>query len=405
MEQNMKMKNYKNIILPIAYLIGIGLAAGLIYKKFFKQEQPQLYTPGKAIKKTIRQEIKASGYLEVTNLLKIGSLVPGVIKKMMVEENDEVKKGQLIATIDDGKDDTEVREAKADWQKARAELTYQKEFYQRQKTLYANNHISKDDYQKALRDIESAQALVDQKKATYDFAVITYNNKEIKAPANGTVIEKVSTEGETVTLASPATIIYTIANDIRQMKAKLVIDESVIAGIKKGSTAFLTYDTYPYKLFKGTIDVISNAPIKQGGAVSYLATIPIDNSQLLFRPGMTVDATILIAQKENVVAVPSNIFKINKSLLKEIAQQMNITFNPLSPEEKHKLALKGNIKTVWIKENNSFVEKAIEIGATDNAFFEIISGLTCNEDIIVDVVEPDVMKEMFQRFFGKGLSK
>lgn len=375
----------------------------LIKQIFFPAQKVTWYTLGKAEYRTIRQIIRATGSLETEDTLKIGSIVPGVIDKMLKEENDPVKKGDLIATIDDGKADTEVRETAGALEQAKADLEYLTAFFNRQKALYEVKQLSQDAFEKVTRDYKDAKATVDLRQALHDKAKLIFNNKKIRAPEEGIILKKVSTEGETVTLASPATIIYTIAKDITKMKVKLEVDENSIGNLRIGEKAYLTFDTYPYKRFSGAIEKISNAPIIKQTAVSYEATFLLDNSERLLRPGMTVTARIIVGERENVLSVPGHAFAINSTILRYIAKLHGFTIKSVDKKTKEELHQKGSYNMLWIKEGNSFIEKPVEIGINDNAFFEIVSGLKGNEDIVMDIHEPDTLEQLYTRVFGKGL--
>ena len=396
--------NIKKIIFYLILLSGIATTSWFLYKKFFTEKKAKLFKTDKPQVRTILQSIKTTGYLEVKDMMKIGSLVQGVVEKMLVEENEIVKKGQLIALVDDGQGDTQMRRTKGNLKRTQAELFYLKAHYEQQKELYESNQISKNEYQKILSEYETKKADVFAKQGTYDYEKLVFFNKHIKSPEDGMVIGKIAREGETVTLGSPPTLLYTIARHIDEMEAKLEIDENVIDSLRKKMHASLIFDTYPHKHFKGTISEISNASIKQSDAVSYLTIIPMDNSKGLFRPGMSVNAIINVAEKGKMISVARQLFKINKSMLKEIAPQVGYGYKELDHEEKKKLETQDNMKTVWIVKDKTFIERPIEIGINDNASFEVTSGLTGDEDIVVDTVEPDTMKEMFSKFFDKGLA-
>ena len=396
------MKLFKVIV----WLILIGTATGatyLVYKKFFVKKEKQWFATQQAQRRTISQVIRSTGFLEAEDLLKIGSLVPGIIKQLLVDENDQVKTGQILAIIDDGKEDTEVRETEGLLNQAKNDLTYMTAYYKRQKALFDAGQLAQDTFEKVTRDLENAKEQVKTRQGTHDAAKLVFSNKTIKAPETGLIIQKVSTIGETVTLASPATVIYTLAKDLSKIKVRLEIDENRIGEVKKGQVAILTFDTYPYKKFTGTIADVSNAPIKKQTAVSYHATFMLDNKEGLLRPGMTVNARITVEEKENVLAVPGNIFAINAFQLQEIAKITGFGFQPMSTKEKRELDIKGAFKTLWIVEGKTFIEKAVELGANDNAFFEIVSGLTGTEQIVSDVQEPDTMQQFYSKIFGKGL--
>ncbi len=393
---------YKKILLLLTIIGIVAIGSFFTYKIFFRKKQQELYTTQLVEKRTIAQVIKATGYLRPVDMMNIGSLVAGIIHKMHVEENATVKKGQLLVEVDDGKGDTEVREAQAALDRAQALATYQKVFFKRQKALYKDNHISLDRFEQVERDLRLAQADVDRTQATYDKIKRNYDNKWITSPDDGLVINKTGSEGETVTLSSPPTIIYTIAKDITNMEAKINIDESVVGDLTVGMTAEFTLDTYPYQLFSGTISDISNAAIIIGGATNYIATIPIDNSEQLFRPTMHIDAEIAVTKKEEVVAVPGYAFALNRTILKEIAKGLGYQFNEIDEERREELRKKSRTKTIWVEKENAFIEKIITIGISDSAYFEVISGLKATETIIIDTVEPDIMEQFFKRLFGGG---
>jgi HlyD family secretion protein len=395
--------NIKKIIyLGIVACIFVGLTYST-YHVAFKKEEKQWFTTEQPIKRTITQIIRSTGYLEAEDLLKIGSIVPGIVKKLLVEENQTVTKGTLLAIIDDGKDDTDVRQTAGQLALAQQDLIYATAYYERQRTLYEAGQLAKDTFEKITRDYHNTKALVTVRQALHDQAKLIFNNKKILAPEDGIIIQKVSTEGETVTLASPATIIYTLAKDIRKMKVKLEVDENRIGEIKKGQTAILTFDTYPYKKFTGIVEDVSNAPIKKQTAVSYQASFMLDNTELLLRPGMTVNARITVGERESVSSLPGYVFALNPLVIEEIARITHHTFTPLSREVKKELELKGAYKTVWVVKDQSFIEKAVELGINDNAFFEVLSGLSEEEEIINDVQEPDTMQQLYSKIFGKGL--
>lgn len=392
----------KFIYYSLGTIVLVGTSYGIYHAKF-KKEEKQWFTTEKPTKRTIAQIIRSTGYLEAEDLLKIGSIVPGIVKKLLVEENETVKKGTLLAIIDDGKDDTDVRQTEGQLKLAQQELVYATAYYNRQKIMFEAGQLAKDMFEKITRDYTNAKALVTVRQAQHDQAKLIFSNKKILAPEDGIIIQKVSTEGETVTLSSPATIIYTLAKDISKMKVKLEVDENRIGEVKKGQTAILTFDTYPYKKFSGVIEDLSNAPIKKQTAVSYHVSFMIDNSEFLLRPGMTVNARITVSEKEQVLTIPGYVLAMNTIILEEIARITGHTMQPLSREQRKTFETKGSFKTVWVVKDKAFVEKPVELGINDNAFFEVISGLSGDEQIISDVQEPDSMQQLYSKIFGKGL--
>lgn len=395
--------NITGLAIRLLFLTLISGFLYLVYSLFLAKPEEVLYSTQKIKRQNIHYVIKASGTLEAEEFMKIGSLVPGIIEKMYVEENDIVKKGQLLARINDGKEDTDVRATKAAYDIAQEEFTYQKAHFERQKKLHEAHFISDDEFEKQRRDYEVAAKDIDLKKAQHDAAVLVFNNKRIVAPADGIVVGKPSNEGETVTLYAPPTVIYSIAKDINKMEAKIEIDESVIGVVKKGTPVLISFSTYLGEVFQSTITDISNNPIQKGGSVCFLATAPLDNSKRLFKPGMTVDAEIVIAQKDNVLALQAQQFSINPKTIEMIAKIKNYQYKPIPHEERTKCIKKGFCKTVWTEKEKAFIEHPIKTGISDGAYFEIIEGIDPKDLVVVDTIEENAAEKFFKKIFKSGL--
>lgn len=273
----------------IAFIIGCAVSVGA--HLFFRR------VVEKHVFAVVEGKITVKGYLEVEDSMRIGSLVQGIIKKMYVEENAIVEKGQVLVEIDDGKEDAEVRQGQAAWDRSKAKLTYIKSFFERQKALYADGHISEDAFEQVQRDLKIAEADVELTRGAYDKAQLEFDNKTIEAPDNGLIVQKVAREGETVALTAPATIIYIIAKDITQMMARLKIPESVVAQVKAGMWANITCRAYPDLAINAQIHDVSRAAVSEKGSIYYVATVQIDNKEMLFNPGMTLHAQIALGQQ------------------------------------------------------------------------------------------------------------
>lgn len=387
-------------------LIFIVLGGAFIYGAYtlyFTKKEERLFSTRLPERRALKKIIRATGTIDPEEVMKIGSIIIGVIDKMLVEENEFVQKDQLLAIIDDGKDDTDVRATKAALEGAKIHLEYYKAFYKRQEILHDNRFISDNDFEKYTSELKRAEEDVNERKARYDQAALLFSRKRITAPEAGIVVGKNSSEGETVTFYAPATVIYTIAKNIEKMKAEVEIDESIIGQVKIGMEAELTFDTYIDRIFKSTITDLSNNPIKRGGAICYKATLPIDNSKMLFRPGMTVTAEIVVASKENALTLRGQQFAIKPDVIEQIAKIKEYTVKALSKEERAKYIKLGDYKIAWIESRNTFIERPVKIGVSDGAFYEIIEGINENDNVIEDTIEENAMAKIFGKLFGAGL--
>lgn len=401
--------NKKTLLLIIIGLFSISSVTYFVYKSK-NTEKKELYKTKKIKKRDITYTINSTGSIEAENTIKVGSLINGVVKELYVEEDEMVKKGQLLVLLDNGKSDTDVKASYGRVITAKANLKYAEAFLKRQKVMYSKGHISQDTFYQAENQYGQALGALKEAKATYEKASIEYSNTKVLSPIDGVVVKKDVSLGQGVSSFLMPTVLYTIAQDLKKMKVELEVDESSIGDVKVGAKAILTFDTYPNKFFEGEVSEISNGAVVSKGAVSYKSYIYIDNNDLLLRPGMTVHADITVADKNDVLSLPGYVFSINEKMVKFVAEEKKYKFEPITKEKKEafkaSMVNKENpIKTVWVVENNAFVERPIEIGVTDKIYFEVVSGLTGQEDVVVDVEETDQMKMMFKKLFGGGMSK
>jgi HlyD family secretion protein len=390
----------------VTYLFSVIIFAYISYKiyDFFLKTQPkQLYLTEAPKKRTINQTVYATGILEIKDHIKIGSLVSGTVKEIYVKENDVVKKGQLLALIDNGKEDTQVKKSLGELEKAKAELTYQTHYLTRQKKLFNANQISKDFFEQVKRDYEQAKADIKIKKANLLLDEIEYENTKIRAATNGIIISVGVTIGQRITTDLDATVLFIIAKDIKKMEAQLDIDESDIGQTNVGQKVTFSVGTYLDKTFHGTIRKISYAAQCKSNILSYNAYMDVNNKDLLLRPGMTISAKIKIAKSVNTLSISSQAFQLNPKLIKGIAKHLQYQHNAIPKQQKKIIEKKCNkpyhIKYVWVVENNCFQEKAIKTHVTDENYFEIKSGITEYDNIIIDIEEEDAMETIYKKQF------
>lgn len=397
----------KKLILIIIGILALGGFVFFSYNSKAKNKK-EIYKTKKVKKRDITYTINSTGTIEAENTIKVGSLINGVVKELYVEEEEKVKKGQLLVLLDNGKSDSDVRLTAGTVKRAKSNLKYAQSFLARQKIMYKNGHISQDALYQAENQYCIAVGALEEAQAQYKKASIEYSNIRIISPIDGVVVKKDVSVGQGVSSFLMPTVLYTIAQDLKKMKVELDVDESNIGDIKIDQIAMLSFDTYPNKVFEGKISEVGNGATVSKGAVSYKAYIYIDNNDLLLRPGMTVHADVTVSSKKGVLAIPGYILSINPKMVKFAAETKKYKFQPLTPEKKaeFKKNMKNKenpLRSVWVVENHSFTEKPVEIGATDKMHFEIVSGLSGNEDVLVDVEETDAMKMMFKKMFG-GMS-
>jgi HlyD family secretion protein len=393
----------KVLITFVSSIIIISYLGYKIYNKFFKPKDKILYKTEQPQKRSIYQIIHATGILELKDNIKIGSLVSGTIEDIFVEENDFVKKEQILAEIKTGYADTDIKMAKGEFEKAKAEFVYQQEYYNRQKALFDSEQLSKNSFEEITKIYKKSKSDLKIKEANFIRKKMDFENTKITAPQDGIVVSIPTSKGARVT-TSLETTLFEIAKDVTKMEAKLDIDESDIGQIKKEQKVSFSVSTYANKQFEEKIRGVSYSTQAKNGIQSYKAYVDVDNSKNLLRPGMTINAKIKVAECIDCLSITSQAFMINPKTLENIAKKLEYTLTPLSEKEKENIATENGehytLKYVWILDNKNFIEKAIKAGVTDDSYFEIKEGLNATDNVIIDVEEPDDMEALYKKWFG-----
>lgn len=401
----------KKLIIIITLVIG---AAALYWFGLTNRQPVQIYLKTELpTTKTIKHTISTSGVLELQNVMHIGSIQAGMVQDIFVTENQRVKKGQLLAIIDTAKNNTEVEANQHTLDRAKKELIYQKAYFERQKALYIAGQIAKDSYEKTVKEYDKAIEDVAIAKALLRKSTLEYESTYIKAPSDGIVVGVFATKGMVANDISNITL-FDLAQDITKMKATLDIDESEIGHVKVDETVALTPNCYPDLHITGTITNVSFTPKSNNStgassstdssAQNFKATVEVDNSAMLLRPSMIVNATILVKKVRKVLSVNGMAFTINPKILKKIANKRHYTMQPIPAPQRHQLR-KANRTTrfVWVLANEQLIQKAIVIGMTDNLYWEVLSGLNATDMIVVDTEEPNEMDAFYQQWFRGAL--
>lgn len=364
--------------------------------------------------RTILSTVTAKGILIPRHIIRIGNLINGIIRYLYAEENDLVQEGQLLAEIDDSLEDSAVNAAFGNLDAAQAALKYQWEFLKRQEQLYGCKQISLDAYQQSERDYQSAYAKVEAEKALYETAKLVYDNKRIKAPQSGMILAKKVSIGEAVSNYSPASVLYYMADDIRNLEARIILDEKKLETLRTNITAHMTVISYPHTTFSGSIASIGNMPhIMEAtdfiyakilpvnpGQLYPCATVPVENHDLVLKPGMTFSARIIIDQKENALSISQQALAINTKTIEQLAREIGYSCQPLDSKSMTQ-AIHDDSKTVWVVQRKTFVQKAISTGISDGDFVEVTKGLSDSEEVVYSINENHNFIHTLKSYFSR----
>lgn len=329
----------------------------------FKQEQvaPQ----------TLQTSITATGTIEAVTSVTVGTQVSGIIDKLYVDYNSEVKKGQVIAELDKTNLVSELNTAKANLASAQSSLDYQTANMKRYKTLYNKGLVSADEYESALLSYKQAKEQVATAKETVQKAQTNLGYAVITSPIDGTVIAKSVEEGQTVAASYSTPELFTIAKDLTNMQVVADVDEADIGDIVEGNRVTFTVDAYPDDTFSGTVKQVRLEATTTNNVVTYEVVISVKNEDLKLKPGLTANVTIYTKEQKGVLSISNKALRFTPTK-ETVGKNIKI------------VDCKGKNK-VWTLANNTLTAVPITIGTSDGTHTQIISGVKQGQSIVTEI--------------------
>ena len=361
------MKN-KKIWWAVGAVVLIALAVWLLSGG--KKEEKVSFETAKIEKQDIHTSITATGTIEPVTSVTVGTQVSGIVAKLYVDYNSVVKKGQVIAELDKTNLISELNRAKADLSSAQSTLNYETANFKRYQTLFDKGLVSANDYENARLTYDKARQTVASSRESVQKAQTNLGYATITSPIDGVVLSKSVEEGQTVAASFNTPELFTIAQDLTDMRVIADIDEADIGGVKEGQHVSFTVDAFPDDKFEGYVTQVRQQATTSSNVVTYQVVISAPNKDLKLMPGLTANVTIFTLELNNVLAVPTKALRFtpNEALLQE-GQQIADTEAP------HK---------VWTMEGNTFKAHAVETGTTNGILTEIVSGIGEGTEVLID---------------------
>lgn len=330
----------------------------------FKQEKVSL--------QTLQNSVTATGTIEAVTSVTVGTQVSGIVNKLYVDYNSQVKKGQVIAELDKTNLLSELNTAKANMASAQSQLNYQNANMKRYQTLYQKGLVSADDYENALLTYRQAKEEVATAKEQVQRAQTNLGYATITSPIDGTVISKSVEEGQTVAASFNTPELFTIAKDLTNMQVVADVDEADIGGVKEGDRVTFTVDAYPDDTFEGTVKQVRLQATTTNNVVTYEVVISAQNADLKLKPGLTANVTIYTQERTGVLAVANKALRFTPTK-ETVGKDMKI------------VDCKGKNK-VWTLDGKTLTAHPVSIGQTDGMHTEITKGLKAGQQIVTEIV-------------------
>ncbi len=285
-------------------LAGAGGGAWWWNTKREKSDAPEFKTIVVA-RGDITQSVTANGQINAVKNVAVGTQVSGIITEIKVDFNSRVTNGQVIARIDPSTYDQNITQAQAEVANAKASEFLAEINFKRAKDLWDAKLIPRSDYDKAEADQRQAQAVVQTRQAGLKRAQVDLDHATIYSPIDGMVISRNVDVGQTVAASFSTPTLFSIANDLRNMRIEAMVSEADVGGVTEGQSVNFTVDAFPGRQFKGEVSQVRFAPITNQNVVNYISVVDVNNADLKLRPGMTANTSIITAQRPGVLRIPN----------------------------------------------------------------------------------------------------
>lgn len=344
--------------------------------------------------------VTATGSLQPTNQVDVGSEQSGIVETVEVTYNDQVKVGQVLARLEPSILEAQVMQYKANLESAKAQLLQNKatvtETRSKMKRLrevweLSGKKVPSQDeldaaeaaLQRALAGEASAKANVSQAQATLEARETDLSKLIIYSPVNGIVLDRNVEPGQTVQASFQAVTLFTLAEDLTRMELHVAVDEADVGRVKAGQAATFTVDAYPDRTFEADVIQVRYGAKTEQGVVTYETVLSADNSELLLRPGMTATADIVVNEIEDTLLMPNAALRFSptEDEVKRFSEKPQTESGEFK-EETPETATREQQK-VWIIQGGKMVQIPIIIGETDSINTEVKSGDLKPGDLLI----------------------
>ncbi len=302
----------------IAIVVLLGIVAAVVWW-WRGSAQTTTYRTVSADRGDIVLTATATGSLEPERRVTVGAEVSGQIDEVVVEQNDRVEQGEVLARFDPEELKNSLDQSKASLAQARASLEQARASLEeadfeakRTRRLYEKGSTSEQSLERARAErrraeaqVESARASVQQSRAAVQVERTNLEQATIVSPVDGVVLSRSIEPGNTVAASFETPELFVLAEDLREMELHVGVDEADVGLVEEGQSATFTVDAWPDRTFDADVQLVALQPTITNNVVTYTTELDVDNPERLLRPGMTATATIQTGRREDVLRVPN----------------------------------------------------------------------------------------------------
>jgi HlyD family secretion protein len=353
--------------------------------------------------------VTATGTLQPVKQVIVGTEVSGTVKNVAVDYNDPVKAGQILAKLDTTKLEDQAAQSRALLHSAQAGLMEaQATVVESHKNLERLKEIQKLSggklpsrqeldtaeavFKRASAGEVTAQAKIDEAQAKLKLDETNLAKATIRSPINGIVLTRGVEPGQTVAASLQAPVLFTLAEDLRQMILYVNVDEADVGQVAVKQPATFTISAYPDRQFQARITQVRYAARTENNVVTYEALLAVDNADLSLRPGMTATADIIVRTITNALLIPNVALRFSPPMQQREKGQSGPDFiasilpRPRRPQPLQPQSM-GKSPQVWHLDDNGVPQPiAVKPGASDGRMTQILEGnLTVGQALLVDM--------------------
>ena len=382
------------LLLAVA-VIGAGI---VIFRQFSAISPEQQYRMQPVEKSDLSQIVSANGTINPVSLVNVGTQVSGTVKKLYVDFNSKVEKGQILLELDDALLSAQLKQSQASVQSATASLELTSANEARMRSLFAQEYVSRQELDTAVQAMKAAAAQLQLTRATVekDRANLAYS--VIRSPVAGVVVDRSVDVGQTVAASLQTPTLFKIARDLSRMQIDANFAEADIGSIRVGQVVRFTVDAFPDRRFRGEVRQIRLNPTTVSNVVTYDVVIDVNNPEQILLPGMTAYVSITVSERKDVLLVPNAALRFkpaNAEIQKSPANPAPAA-NPGSDARKNGGSRPDGSQAggkpkhdaftgrVYVLDKGDLKPVSVTLGITDNRNTEITGGeLKAGDQVVV----------------------
>jgi len=331
--------------------------------------------------------VSATGTLAPLNQVEVGSELSGTVERVMVDDNDVVVPGQVLARLDSSRLQDQIAGAEAAASAAQAHLReaqatvretgLKRDRMRRLWKVSEGGYPARADVdaadaaaERALASAASAAASVRQAQATLRTNRTNLAKSTIRSPIGGVILDRQVEPGQTVAASLQAPVLFVLAEDLRRMNLEVDIDEAEVAGVREGQAASFTVDAYPGRTFEAQVTRVGLGSQTKEGVVTYTALLSVNNADLSLRPGMTATAEITTQRRENVFLVPEQALRFSPPRASAQSTGLASALSPRMPRGGG-AQRQSTGSQIWVLRDGSPARIPVSLGASNGQMTEV----------------------------------